>query len=444
MSRLMLLALAFGLATLPACDDESSDGAPMDAAVVDDMGNLNLGDSEVDAAPEDAGMVEPDMGEVDQGAPCNPMFGYGLDRNPIALADEARFSPRAVFNNGEWGVIWQTQGDNPVEPDVRTLWFGRVDAEGAAIGDAVEIGKSRFAQHDVVWTGSRYMVAFISARVGGQGFGGIQLQAVSADGTLDGEPGQLQPSFDASHLALGWANGAGGMVIYAKGRQRAGADGLFARPVDETGQPFGPEVQITDSAVLSPAVAYGDASWGIAWLDRDSNRPLDLMFAVINDRGELTGDPIRQTDAGGQGLVHIAYGMGAYGVGWSQADAMGQLGLRLSLFDLAGDALGTVNVGGPEGFGLVTDVSWLTPNFFGVAWQDAASDGTTVGLSRVTPAAQVSTPIRVAVGEGPQTALSISGTISRAGAFYTHDPTPPDVGFSAETRLMFSRFAPCN
>jgi hypothetical protein len=440
MSRLMLLLLVSSLTF--ACDDGGDQTPVADAAPSTDAGQLIIDDAEVDQS------VDVDQGQPDAGtepdSPCDPTIGYGLEFTPKIIADEARFSPKAVFINNEWGLIWQTDANNAAEPELRKVWFQRIGADGDPISDPVEIGQSRMAQHALVWTGSQYMVAFISARVAGQGFGGIALQAINTQGALEGERGELQPSFDATHLSLAWAPGVGGMVVYAKGRNRAGADGLFARPVDDAGQPMGPEEQLSEAAVLSPAVAYGDASWGAAWLSRDSERPMDLMFAILDDRGRIIGDAIREESAGGQGLVGLAYGQGAYGIGWSQADAMGQLGLRLSLFDLAGDALGTTNVAGPEGFGLVTDVSWLDPNFFGIAWQDSQTGETTVGMTRVTPTAQISAPVRVTpIANEPMTGLSLSGNVSRAGAFFTHDPTPPDVGFSDASRLLFSRFAPC-
>ncbi len=450
MGRASLAVLCLALVFV-GCDDDSPGPAPADAAATDSGGLVGLDQGGAGGMGGMGGMggaggeTPADMGAPDQGAPlCDPAIGFGIQRAPVAVTTEAAFAPRAVWNGTVWGVTWQAAADNPAEPDLRTVHFQRFDGEGLPLGTPATLGQSRVAPHDLAWSGTRFVAAFVSARVGGVGFGGIQVQALDADGQPDGEPANLNTTFDATHLTLAYAPGATGVVVYSRGQRQAGADGLFARPLNEQGAPEGPAVTITETAVLSPNVVYGDGAFGLAWLDRDSARPLDLVFTLLSDRAQPIGDRRRRTEVGAQGQVHLAYGAGAYGIGWGQVDSMGALTLHLTLYDLNGDPLDEVALPGPEGFALVTDVSWLDPNFFAVAWQDSVGDEQTIGLTRVTPAGAASPSVRLDVVPGqPAGGAAVAGTISRAGVFFNRDPMLPESGFSDAVRLNLTTMAPC-
>ncbi|MCB9524896.1 MAG: hypothetical protein H6702_16170 [Myxococcales bacterium] len=446
-------ALLVTLAALAGCDDEPAT-TPADAAVggsdaggLIDSGAGGVGGGEGGMGGGVGGMGgaggEGGMGGGEAPA-CDPMVGYGLQTAPRPALGEAGFSPRAVWTGSEWGVTWQAHAGSATEPDLRHVYFQRFDGNGQAQGAPLLLGQTKVAPHAVAWTGTRFATAIVSARIGGVGFGGIQIQLVEPDGTASGEPAQLNTTFDATHLALAYAPGATGVVVYSRGQRQAGADGLFARPLDEQGQPEGPAVTLTETGVLSPDVAFGDGAFGVVWMDRDSARPLDIAFTLISERATPIGEPRRIPEAGAQGQVHLAYGAGAYGIGWSTVDQLGELTMRVTLFDLNGDPLDEVDLTGPEGFGLVTDVAWLDPNFFAVAWQDNAGDKQTIGLSRVTPAGNASAPVRLAPEDGaPMGNATVAGTISRAGLFFVRDPSPPAAGYSEDVRVQFSTMAPC-
>lgn len=445
-----ILPMLLAALALTACDDGGGGGSTIPDPDQGTDGGLNILDMKLPDADVPRTDAEPDgdMGPTpDGGEPslCDPAVGFGPVRAPMAVADTAQYTPRVTWSGNRWGVTWRSPGNNAAGLD--EIWFQRVSGDGVAEGDPALLGPSRSGLHAVAFTGTRFAVVYASARIDGGGFAGLALQLFDTDGAPEGSPIELADTYDAGHLALAWSNGGSGMVTYTRGDPIAGSAGLYVRPLSPDGTPEGPAVQVSTESVQAPTVVFGDATWGLAWLARASARPNDLLFTVLDERGRpALAAPRRVVDAGAQGQVHLAYGGSTYGLGWSQIDELGVLALKLSLYDLAGDSLGVTTVPGPTGFGAVTGVSWLNPSFFGVAWQDSGpGERSTVGLTRVNATGQVLAPVALAVEPGaPATGLSVAGTISKVGAFYTRDHNPLPVGFSNEARVEVTLIAPCN
>ncbi|MEZ4466950.1 MAG: hypothetical protein R3F43_21500 [bacterium] len=442
------------MVALAGCDDGGGGGGGTPEA---DMAVQDRGIIRADAAPTDQGPPEGDLGPLaDQGAGgaggaadmgvqppdlCDRVVGYGLQGVPAAVVDGApRFAPRAVWTGVEWGVLWQA----PVadEPGVNEVMFRRFNSDGQGVGEAVRLGVAKQPQQEILFNGTGYVAVWLSTRTRGGGIDGIKVQLLGADGSPNGEAQDVPTTFDVAHMDAAWAPRAGGMVVFTRGM--GGVGGLFAVPLDESGS-AGPAQRLSDSEVRGPAIAFGDGSWGVAWLDRASANPSDLVFAIINDRGEIFGMPRRQVEAGAQSAVYVAYGQGNYGVAWSKVDGMGALAPMLTLYDAAGDNLATPPVTGPRGLGLVTDVAWLDPDSFGVAWQDNSASEITVGLTRVNTRGQVQEPFRLEVEPGRAAqSLHVAGNVSRAGLWFVDDPDPQPGGtFSAEARILGALLGPC-
>ncbi|MCB9547079.1 MAG: hypothetical protein H6706_14700 [Myxococcales bacterium] len=430
------------------CDDgDGGGGTPVADMAVADRGIIRA-----DGAPVDQGPMA-DLGvEVDQGAGggpdqgvepvdvCDRVVGYGLQAAPAAAIEGApRFTPRAVWTGVEWGALWQAPTAD--EPGVNEVFFRRFNADGQPVGEPVMLGVAKQPQQEILFNGTGYVAVWLSTRTRGGGIDGIKVQLLGADGTPNGEAQDVPGTFDVAHLDAAWAPRAGGMVVYTRGM--GGVGGLFAAPLDESGA-AGRAVQLSDSEVRGPAVAFGDGAWGVAWLDRASENPADVLFGIINDRGELSGMPPREAGAGAQSAVYVAYGQGNYGVGWSRVDGMGALAPMLTLYDTAGDNLATAPVTGPRGLGLVTDVAWLDPDSFGVGWQDNGPQ-ITVGMTRVNVRGQVLEPFRLDVQPGRTAqAIHVAGNVSRAGFWFVDDPDPQPGGtFSAEARILGAILGPC-
>jgi hypothetical protein len=424
-TAVLLLALA-------GCDDGGG-GAAADAGEPDALRGV-ADAAAVDGAAPDA--ASPDAAPAaDMGVPCPPGGYAALEPAQVVDAGDApRHGPRAVWTGSEWGVVWLA--DVPGGPgEVR---FRRYDGDGRPAGEALTLGRARSPIYEVLATGAGYVVVWSSVQAPGEGgFQGVRLQRISADGAPAGVPVDVPQTFDVDRLAAGWAPQAGGMVAFTRGQ--GGGGGLFAVALEPDGQP-GRAVRLFETAARSPAVAYGDGVWGVAWLDPGSQRPADILFQRINDFGEPAfGPPTRETDAGARIGLDLAFGGGQFGIAWSSGDA-----LRLTLVDADGRFTQSPDV---PGGGRVTDLAWLSGGdldaVFGVAWQDdATSTAGFTGINRVGQQRLGPVALETPAGAKPD-ALAIAGDVTRVGAFRTLDPVPQATGFSPAAHVEFARLGRC-
>jgi len=409
----------------------SFDVGPSDAAGADMDDTRDTGELDPDAGENDGGELDPDGG----GMGCTG-GSYGVVQGPVEFA--GGHSVRSVWTGSEWGVLWQSPHE---EAGLQRIFFQRFDADGDALGEAVEIGLGRLPQHAVLHNGNGFVVVWMSARVGAAGSEGIAVQVIGAAGNPIGVPALVPQTFDVTQLEAAWAPLGSGMVVFSRGRA---GDGLWVVRIDEGGQP-GVPVHIYDRGPAdNPSVSFGDGTWGVAWID-PTPQPSELAFTIINDGGVFQAQVQRIAAAGARGRTHVAHGRLLYGVGWSKNDEMGGLRAQLTLFDSLAIEQGTHEVTGPEGFGLVTDVAWLDPDTFGVAWQDNNAGTISVGMSRISFLGQTSEPARVdPEGDSSLQNLQLSGNITRAGGWYAEDPDPPVAGgFSEGVKVNLVVFGPC-
>lgn len=447
MSPLVVRALvcAVFLVFVAGCDDSGGGDPPVPDASLD--GGM-LVDSElpVDLGPDGGEPV--DVGEVDVGPvvdmgtsdrpPCDTMANLGLLAEPEALTDERSFAPRAVFTGTEFGVIWQS----PRSADRNTVWFQRFDMDGGALGSAAEIGVASVPQHAVGFDGQNYVVAWLAARTDESIFDGVRLRSVGADGTPSVAVVDVSDSFDAEQIAFDWAPFGGGMVLYNRGRN--GSSGVYANSVDE-GMTVGPQQRLTASPAQSPAVVFGDGTWGASWLARDGEQPAELAFVVLNDAAMMVSDEEVRVRGGGIGSVYMAYGQGIYAAGWTRQGALGRPEATLSMFDGGGSPFAGTPLAGPEGVATVSDLTFVPPDRFVVAWQENRQGGTRVGVSRFDANGLQTAGLALSPPAGSaRLGLAVGGMGSRLSVWFTEDPAPPAVGYSAEARVMSGVLAPCD
>lgn len=444
-ARMIAVALLLCVGVL-ACDDEGgSDPVVPDASIDGGM----LGDVELpaDLGPDEGAPVG-DMGERDlapgedmggsERPPCDRDVNLGLLAEPVPVVPTQAFAPRAVFSGTEYALVWQT----PLGGDRNTVWFQRFDLDGAAIGSAVEIGIAAVPQHAVAFDGQGYVVAWLAARTDESIFDGVRLRAVAADGTPSAVVVDVPDSFDSEQMAFDWAPFGGGMLLYTRGRN--GQSGVFANSVDE-GMTVSPQQAISASPAQSLTVVYGDGTWGAAWLARDGEQPAELVFVVLNDDAVVISDDEVRVRGGGIGNVHMAYGQGIYAAGWTR-QGVGRPEATLSMFDGGGSPFAGTPLAGPDGVATVTDVTFIAPDRFAVAWQENRQSGTRVGLSRfdanglMVPNGLVLDPPTGSARLG----LTLGGVGSRLAVWFTEDPMPPPVGYSSAARVVSGVLAPCD
>lgn len=450
MTRSTVRALALAALTVAAfgCDDDTTDPAVPDEGRVDvgsirlDMDRLDEGPMTDEGPETDAGPTD-DMGPTGDMGPerpaCDPQVNLGLLAEPAPIGDGKSFAPRSVFNGTEFGVVWQA----PQSGNLNTVWFQRFDTAGRPLGSPAEIGTATVPQHAVAWDGQSYVVAWLAARTDVSVFEGIRVRPVGADGTPGLTPVDIEQTFDVEQIAFDWAPFGGGMLVYNRGRN--GADGMYASAVDE-GFNVGPQQQISMSPVQSPAVVYGDGAWGAGWLAQDGEEPAELVFVVLNDLGGVVSPAEVRVRGGAIGNVRMAYGQGIYAIGWTRRGALGMPEATLSLFDGGGSAFAGTPLAGPDGVATVSDVSFIQPNRFVVAWQENRPGGTRVGLSRLdanglqVPGALVLDPSMGSARLG----MVADGAGTRFSVWFTEDPTPPPVGYSDQAGVVSAVLAPCD
>ena len=430
MPRLFFLLLLLSL----GCDsggDADSDAAT-DMLLPSDLGSAGEG-----GLPEGDADVGEGGGSGDQGIDpeqlyCNPQSRFGVIQaaKESIPAESAQFSPRSAFTGSGWGLLWQI----PKENRLNTLLFQRFDRDGRAQGSPLEVGIARSPQLELLYDGERFVAVWRSEEVSRVG---LSYRFISTEGVLQGESVLVEGSYSATHFAAAWAPSAGGMLLHT------GPDGVFVIPVDRDGSSLLAQ-RVWEGAAKGAALSYGDGYWGLAWLGQNPEHPQkDLMFVSVDDDGVVLAAPQRIIIPGGQadGYVHMAYGEGNYGVGWS---LQGPTGLTPLLTLFAGfDVLAHPPVAGPENYGLVTDLTWLPSNKFGVAWIDIG-DEVSVGLTTINGGGQVDPALRLTPPQGEEYRdMVVGGSMTRAGGWYVHEPSPGGNVFSPEARIKFIEFGPC-
>jgi hypothetical protein len=190
-------------------------------------------------------------------------------------------------------------------------------------------------------------------------------------------------------------------------------------------------------------VDYGDGAWGVAWLARDGEDPSELAFMRVDDLAQAL-EPERRYAGRAVGNVHLAYGANVYGVGWTHPDESGTPRSVVTFFDPEGELLASPALTGPEGFSLVTDIAYMPPLGFAVAYEESISGGgRRVGISYGSTT-QIVPPSPLPHTDGvAHQGLAVSGNQSRLGVVYSTDPTPLNAGYSEAVRLVWAPVGPC-
>lgn len=381
------------------------------------------------------------------GAPeCPAATGYGFIAAPAALTEggAGNHSPRAIWTGTEFGAVWFHASES--EPGIGNVHFQRFNTEGQPVGQKQDLGLAGNTRFDLVWNGGGYLVAWKGGRDrAGNGYPGLQIQALSADGTPVDVPTQLATTHEADRIALAFAPLTGGLLLYTMGRN--GADGLYAQLLGEGGESAGAPVRLTAEGAPAqyPAVAFGNGTWGAAWADPNGEMPNQLVFKLLNERAQVVREGNLPTATGARGAIHLAYGSGdVFGLAWSQAGEGGALKPKLTLISGEdGGAQVTPDVTGPEGFGVVTDLAWHERNFFGIAWHDTNAGTQRIGVTRIDPLGVTQPPFPIEGGGSVPSGLSVAGTVSNLAVFYTLDPAPLPNGPSPQAQVYLGRLGAC-
>ncbi len=414
-----LACLAFA-----ACDDDDDStptlvDASEDSTVTNDSGP-HTPDSEVKPQPEYT---------------CDTAVNYGWRAAPSDLISGAAYQPKAVWTNTELAAQWVTP---ETETAPKSLWFGRFDREGTPLSTPIRVGNVDAPVHDLIFTGTQYISVWRSEVLADEGYDGLRVQIIDAQGQLSGDPFNVPLTFDVSGVAAAFTVGGTGMLAYDRGVN--GVNGIHVRPISEDGH-VGDVTKLTTNASMSPAITYGDGMFGIAWLDRTTPTPMGITFAAVNSDGTIRTEPTLIAE-NAAGSLHIAYSNSTFAIGMSRSTSDGLLPF-LALVSGAGNTQSLAALSETKGYILVTDVSWLNPDSFGVAWQEKTSEHTSVGLTRVGTSGQIRSTLSFPIGDSALQGLTIAGNTTRTLAVYTDDPASTGSGFSDQSHAKLAIFGSC-
>ncbi len=423
------------LAALIGCDDggESEAAGEVGLAPAEDA---TPGEDDGGESPGEDGGLEEDAGDEPTG--CEADDAYALAHGPKPVSEQAVFAARLIWTGAEFGALWQRPGAD----EVNQVLFQRFDFEGGALGEPTELGVARLPQQELLFNGSGYVAVWKSTRGPQGGVDAIRIQALSAAGDAIGPGSEIEGTFDVEQLSAAWAPLGGGMIAYTRGRN--GADGLHIARLDEGAQPAAPRTIIAEAS-QNPAVIYGDAAWGLAWLDPASAAPADVVFMVVDDQGTPVSPIRRIAEARAISRVFLGFKGQTYALGWTANTDSGPTARTNLYTSPALEELLAPGFEGPKGFGLVTGLGSLDPDSFGVAWQDTHEGRTSVGFTRVGPDGSFAEPVRVEAEQGSLQGLRVGGNVSRVGGIYVDDPEPPPAGgFSDAVRARVVVFEKCD
>ncbi len=341
MNRSLLFVAS--IVAITACDSgetASPDGGTrMDASASDGGGGTDA--AGLDAMPEDA---EPMDAAIDAGADAGVCTE--IAPRPVSVIDGAA-GPKLASDGSGYGIVWADPRDNAGAGMDDEIYFVRMDANGARIGEDVRVTNAggNVAGIGFDWNGSAYGLAFNDTRTaiglyyteldatGAKAFDEIRIGDLSAppavaSGATFGVAWvsgsnvvltrQLGSSVgQTSTIAMGLnpaiARGAGGWGVAFHDADRV----RFAR-VDDSGV-VGTVMPVSDGTGIRADITAGPDGFGVAWVTSLSDR--DVRFARLDANGARIGAEIPLTaDALDQGLPVVAAGYGGYAVAWTTAD----------------------------------------------------------------------------------------------------------------------------
>jgi len=200
-------------------------------------------------------------------------------------------SPKIAWTGTEYGLVW----GRPLNGDF-AIYFARLDATGAKIGDDVIVSSSVDTGHPsaLVWTGSGYALAWVDRR---DGTNDIYFARLDPSGSLLGS--EVRVTFNAapSFPTLVWTGSEYGVAW--RGIQNGNVNIYFIR-LDIDGLPIDPEEQLITNGAVSisdrPDLVWTGTEYGVVWHD-NRNGNAEVYFARLDELGNMIGTDVRVTNA---------------------------------------------------------------------------------------------------------------------------------------------------
>ena len=203
----------------------------------------------------------------DSRAGNNEIYFVKRDANGNNLTNEVRITndladsyyPRIAWNGSEFGVVWQDDRDRD---ELFKLYFARISNDAVKLTDDIKIvnGTTQAGGQKVVWTGSKYGVAYYN---GDSGVNEIYLALVSSAGTVEKTVRvSYHVSVQSEDPSLVWTGSEFGIAWHDAG--------VFFAKFDANGNSVGSEVKIVNIGAYT-SISYDGTLYTVTWNNPDGN-----------------------------------------------------------------------------------------------------------------------------------------------------------------------------
>jgi hypothetical protein len=215
---------------------------------------------------------------------------------------------KTVWNGTGYGVLVSI-----ISPPNSYLQFNLYDAAGDKLTDPVKVAPTSAVDHDIVWTGDEYGVAWSSGTE-------MYFARVSAAGAVIGPPALIASvGFASGAPSLAWSGFEYGAAFNLYGEVR------FTR-ISSSGFKLIDEVVVEPEKGGPPRIAWAQGQYTIAWADRntmDSSGYDSIMVRHVSENGVPQGSAavVAQLNDNTLGrrfgdAIDLAWNGGSFGVTW--------------------------------------------------------------------------------------------------------------------------------
>jgi len=387
-----------------------------------------------------------DMG-TDGGGQTSPGGGQSCsDGIPVmqsaawsSLLGKPATAIEAVWTGSEFGLLWLA---SEASSGLRPLMFGRASASGAMLGDPVLVGQASASSHRLVFTGVRYIVAWVNGRDGDDPYDGIRVGVVSAEGALAETTSDIDGTYNSAQIDLAWDEISGGLLTFTRGA--LGESGLFSVIINEDGT-LNAENVVDAGNVSAFASTYGDGAWAVAYAVRDEQASNPVRLHLLDDDGVIY-DPL-PIDVGNRALgrLHIAYGQGNYAITWTGLNQEEKLLPMAVLLDGAAEIIGRPILNLNADFGVVEDLTVSDATGFIFSWHGELDLVPVLGIQVMSILGILETSVMMTVEPDQQYSQSrlVVSENAQINLFSTNDPNPKPLGYSEDVNIQQTRIEAC-
>jgi hypothetical protein len=213
----------------------------------------------------------------------------------VQVSDETGLyahGPAIAWSGTHYAVAWEDYRNQ--WPWDLEIYFNLLDASGTKVGPDVRVstGERPSRTPALTWTGTEYGVAWTDERT--SNFREIFFARLDASGAKIGDDVRITNSAQISSApSLIWTGTEYGLAW--KDRRDGNWEIYFTR-IDAAGNKIGGDVRISDAPVSSccPSLAWSGDEYGVVW-DDERDGQWELYFARIDAMGDKIGGDVRLT-----------------------------------------------------------------------------------------------------------------------------------------------------